>query len=274
MNNVFSLTSNKIEDPSPNEDSVIAQENILAVSDGAGGCGIFAKEWSQYLLEKLPEQPFGAFSFFQTWTDTIWEEYYIQRQEKMENYDCFVKNKFDNEGSYATLAVAWLDKDSLSWACYGDSAIFIFDSITDSFRFMSQPSLIAYENNPLLINWKDMPKEKGYRYGTEQMQQNDIVIVASDALSCYITMSYYVYKEEKNIEECIISKGKLSSYAQQLVELSSEISSKNFYKDILLPLFSSNSDNFKEFLTTLYRKNMLLNDDYSIAIRKNKDTSL
>ena len=39
----------------PNEDAVIAKDSLIAVSDGAGGGGVFADQWSKYLVDKLPK---------------------------------------------------------------------------------------------------------------------------------------------------------------------------------------------------------------------------
>ena len=41
----------------PNEDAVIAKDHLIAVSDGAGGGGVFADKWSKYLVDHLPDKP-------------------------------------------------------------------------------------------------------------------------------------------------------------------------------------------------------------------------
>ena len=43
-----------------NEDAVIARKNVIAVSDGAGGGGLFADRWSHYLLKHLPAAPISS----------------------------------------------------------------------------------------------------------------------------------------------------------------------------------------------------------------------
>jgi hypothetical protein len=40
-----------------NEDAAIVKDNIIAISDGAGGGGVFADRWSRYLVNNLPEVP-------------------------------------------------------------------------------------------------------------------------------------------------------------------------------------------------------------------------
>lgn len=53
----------------------IAKESMIAVSDGAGGGGVFADLWSQYLVEHLPHEPITDYKTFDNWLDavsTIW----------------------------------------------------------------------------------------------------------------------------------------------------------------------------------------------------------
>ena len=45
----------KWNDHVANEDSFYSSDTCIAVSDGAGGCGLFADEWSHYLIEQLPK---------------------------------------------------------------------------------------------------------------------------------------------------------------------------------------------------------------------------
>ena len=51
------LSIGKLEEGCINEDAAIARDNMIAVSDGAGGGGLFAERWSRYLLDNLPESP-------------------------------------------------------------------------------------------------------------------------------------------------------------------------------------------------------------------------
>ena len=52
------------KDSNYNEDAVMAHDNVIAVSDGAGGGGLFADKWAQYLLAKLPTKPINYFISF------------------------------------------------------------------------------------------------------------------------------------------------------------------------------------------------------------------
>ena len=56
-----------------NEDAVIARDNLIAVSDGAGGGGLFAERWSAYLLSHLPATPINSAEELAFWIGEIWE---------------------------------------------------------------------------------------------------------------------------------------------------------------------------------------------------------
>lgn len=73
----------KWNDHVANEDSFFSSDTCIAVSDGAGGCGLFADEWSQYLIEQLPKnKPITSFTELDEWVDSIWESFYNEHEEK------------------------------------------------------------------------------------------------------------------------------------------------------------------------------------------------
>ena len=152
-----SFTTHKINDPSTNEDAVRCTPNFIAVSDGAGGCGIFAERWSQYLVDNLSACSFGGFEAFNQWIDSIWEPFYNEIESELDRYDKFVGNKFQKEGSYATLAVVWHTGLNINYCYYGDSSIFVFDTMQDKMLFMSAPISQPMINRPVLLIGKIYP---------------------------------------------------------------------------------------------------------------------
>ena len=90
-----------------NEDSAIATSNFIAVSDGAGGGGLFADRWSRYLVTKLPDAPIDDFQGLDKWIDGIWEPFYNECEEQAKIEGGLFLKKFYDEGSFATLVVVW-----------------------------------------------------------------------------------------------------------------------------------------------------------------------
>lgn len=122
----------KINDHVANEDSFFSSAQCIAVSDGAGGCGLFANEWSRYLIEHLPkDEPINSFQELDDWVDGIWEPFYNAHEVRAKAGDGILLNKFYNEGSCATIAAAWMTTDNLcQWMAYGDSVVFHYSRKT------------------------------------------------------------------------------------------------------------------------------------------------
>ena len=72
----------KSEEGIINEDAAIAREEVIALSDGAGGGGVFADKWSKYLVEHLPVEPITDYESFDKWLDGIWEPFYNEWEAK------------------------------------------------------------------------------------------------------------------------------------------------------------------------------------------------
>lgn len=96
------LSIGKPEEGCINEDAAIARSNMIAVSDGAGGGGLFAERWSKYLLDNLPESPILSAEELDLWIDGIWEPYYNQCEEDAKMLGSMSLNKFYDEGSFAS----------------------------------------------------------------------------------------------------------------------------------------------------------------------------
>lgn len=114
-----------------NEDATIAKDNVIAVSDGAGGGGIYADLWSKYMLDNLKDIPLKDFSDFNAWTAEIWETFYNECEERAKQKGGMVLQKFYDEGSLATIAAIWTEGDKCQWITYGDSVVFHYNSQTN-----------------------------------------------------------------------------------------------------------------------------------------------
>ena len=75
MKNIV-ITISKLEDSTINEDAIKATDSMIAVSDGAGGGGVYAERWSEYLVNHLPEIPIKSFEELDSWIEEIWEPFY------------------------------------------------------------------------------------------------------------------------------------------------------------------------------------------------------
>ena len=136
---------------------------LLAVADGAGGGGLYADLWAQYLIEHLPtEAGFANAEALDGWLSGIWEEFYNACERQAQQSGSFYLNKFYDEGSFSTLAALWrVSPQSYYWVAYGDSVAFHYSrrqgTLSHSFGALRDFSL-----PPHLINCKDELRPEGF----------------------------------------------------------------------------------------------------------------
>ncbi|MBO5024923.1 MAG: hypothetical protein J6C86_02120 [Bacteroidaceae bacterium] len=262
-----SISIGKFEQGCINEDAVMAHENIIAVSDGAGGGGLFAERWSHYLLEHLPSEPIKDADELDAWIEQIWEPFYNRCEEDAKLLGGLSLDKFYDEGSFATLAVVWkLSDKEYRWMRYGDSVAFHYNYSTHKLEH-SFGQLADFDNPPFLINCKDELNKEGFKSGVFKTDNHSVVFVASDALAHYILMMYKIANKELFAEELKTAESHHSKN-ENYIKVAMSMPTINFEKDVLGKLINGicHSLNFHRHLKSLIRKGLLAHDDYSFAI--------
>lgn len=256
------ITLAKFEEGIINEDAAIAKKEVIAVSDGAGGGGVFADLWSKYLVEHLPEKPIKNYKAFDKWIDGIWEPFYNECEEKAKAEGGMFLNKFYDEGSFATLVAVWKNGQ---WVSYGDSVAFCYNRKTKELQY-SFTRLADFNNPPYLINCKDPLDDNGFRSGKFKIDKDYIVFAASDTLAHYILMMYKVAYSEKyaeELQEAINTQTKNSNY----IKTATGLKEVDFEKNVITKLSNcTNEENFKRHIQSLKRKGLIGHDDYSLVI--------
>lgn len=264
MRNYYTRFTHKFEKNVLNEDAAIAKKNVIAVSDGAGGGGVFAERWSKYLLKKLPSSPISLFKELDAWVDIIWEPFYNECETDAKKRGGLFLEKFYDEGSFATLAAAWKTGDAeWKWMTYGDSVVFCYDKDSDNLNYL--PIRLAdFNKPPYLISDKDPLKEDGFKHGCFNVTKNSVVFAATDTLSHYILMMYELSKKngyEEEIKEALAAKTKNSNYIETALNMQFS------FPEVLKQLLDCNTD-FKTKLRRLERQGLLGHDDFSITVHE------
>lgn len=245
----------------PNEDAVIAKEDLIAVSDGAGGGGVFADRWSKYLVEHLPDKPIKTFNAFDKWIDGIWEPFYNDCEGKAQREGGMLLNKFYEEGSFATLVAVWKTGE---WISYGDSVAFCYHRNTGILDH-TFTKLADFNNPPYLINCKDLLNRKGFRHGKFEIGDDSMVFAASDTLAHYILMMFEVsYKDRfgEELLEAIDAQTKNSNF----IKTAMSVDVLDFEKDVIQKLQNCNHGFLlANHIKGLKKKGLIGHDDYSIA---------
>ena len=247
-----------------NEDAVIARPGVIAVADGAGGGGMFAERWSQYLLDHLPETPLASFEELDSWIDGIWEPFYNECELRAKGMGGMVLGKFYEEGSFATLAAIWRQGGRARWVTYGDSVAFCYDRLNGTLQF-SLERLSEFNEAPYLVSCKDPLLREGFACGEFESCGDKVCIVASDALAHYVLMMYMVSKKEEFHEQlaCAMkAHGKNATFVKSAMSLP-QVDFDAIIKKLLNCV--GNSLNFARHLARIRAEHLLAVDDYSLA---------
>lgn len=239
------------------DSSLLYNEEFIAVSDGAGGGGVFADKWSQCLVNNVPSAPITTFEEFSAWMEKIWNPFYDEYEKVAQEQGGMLLNKFYDEGSFATLVVAWKsESNKIKWIAYGDSVVFCYDRKSGELKH-SFTSLSDFAKPPYLLNWKDEPPKEGFSAGEFEISKSANVFACSDALSHYILMMYAVANgievpETDNKNSDIVSLAKTMKV--------------DFKRDVLDPLLKSLKYNtLDSYCTQKYQQGLLALDDYTLV---------
>ncbi|NQX38836.1 Serine/threonine protein phosphatase PrpC [Pedobacter steynii] len=185
------------ENESENEDAIFycgASPDFLkaAISDGAGGAGIFCGDWARHLVNNQPDKPFLSKDKAEEWFLGVSKNFYDSKVTQLDASDAFIVEKFHNDGSYATLVLIWWDtlRAELYYWGHGDSTLFLFEKNGDR----SIPKLIfpigeqsSLNDPPKLFNWN---KKLDQRIQVEKkiLKSDDQLILTTDSISRWLIL--------------------------------------------------------------------------------------
>ena len=248
------------------EDAVLARNGLIAVSDGAGGGGVFADHWAKYLVSNLPEVPICSFPDFDAWIDGIWESFYNEHEILAKQEGGMFLDKFYDEGSFATLVAVWKESEKeCRWMSYGDSVAFCYDRNNGELQH-SFTRLVDFNRPPYLINCKDPLDEKGFRSGKFDINSDCVVFAASDTLAHYILMMYEVANRERFIEE-LQEATEAQTKNSNFIKTAMAIDGLDFEKDVICKLLNCSTwPILQRHIKGLKKKGLIGHDDYSLVI--------
>lgn len=173
-----------------NEDSycVDSQTGVWCVADGAGGTGLYAGQWARFLVEQIPDKPFGDFSALAHWLDERWATFFAEFQPQAATH-YLTERKFMDEGSGATLATLHQRADTLHWMVYGDAVMLCFNNLSEKLH-VAKPGLAQFETAPYLLNWNSAPQPNGFACGQWLHEPGNSYALLSDTLGQFVLMAH------------------------------------------------------------------------------------
>lgn len=260
-----------------NEDAIAYVEERLfdkiAVSDGAGGAGIYCKTWANYLVKNQPDMAFESKIKADEWFLSLSESFYNENIESINKLDPFILEKFINEGSYATLFFAWWNNETniLKYIGIGDTTLFVFRKVREIYH----PILISPINDqnslddfPKLLNWN---KELNYDLSTLEigLKSDDILIICTDSITRWIIYQLIILVPVEM--QVLLSESIIKNINKNKLE---DIKFSNKYKNVseLLLKLEDTLDRglefFKKVLDKQIKLNLLEKDDFTIVFKR------
>lgn len=240
----------------------------IALSDGAGGMGLFAADWSNQLVNNLPQNPFKKVEELSNWIESFWEQFYDRHNEKAKKLGSDYQNKFSQEGSAATLVGLWQNENRFDCVTYGDSCLSIFSKNENHFEMFPYNKPTDFLNYPFLINVQEECVKEGFLSGNFDIKKDkiDFIILSSDALSLYILMKVWQFEKPNEFLELTKQTNKIAELANKINELEKPISTTDFLENLW-----DNLETKKKFEKWCYEKydlGVLESDDYTCIIVK------
>jgi hypothetical protein len=260
-------------DETENQDALCVDQDSspvkLAMSDGAGGIGIYCKEWAEHLVKNQPKNPITNQEEALCWFNDLSKDFFNGLKNSLPIQSNFVSEKFYTEGSFATLLYVWYDEYTISYSGIGDTCLFYFKKIGTSYQ-IQLIAPIGKQNflteDPNLVNWKlsleNLIVSESFHY-----TPGDCIILCTDSLSRRII--YQLMLLDRDSTEKCLSTNIINSYNRDFLEhlrINKQLNDTSDFINYLKVLFSKPIKNYSKHLKYWIKRNELEKDDYSIII--------
>lgn len=191
-----SATVSKYFDQAENEDFIYNARNddgyfLWVVCDGAGGSGVFCKEWAEFIATNIPLNPETLKNTYETWLVEISEKFYKTILTKKDLSDLILNKKVHRDGSNSTMSAVWLNQidNTIYFSSVGDSCIFYFESKNGVVTLKAVSPYNTFSEiespSPMLLNW-NAPFPLDLDLIPNHIEKDFSVVIASDSLARWI----------------------------------------------------------------------------------------
>lgn len=261
-----------------NEDSILMnisgdQYSRFVICDGAGGAGVFSRDWANFLCNSIPEKPETISIKPNDWFLKTAESFHDTVIINKDLSDLFLNKKVYSDGSYSTLCICWIDpsESKIFYAGLGDTILFIFCKRENDYELKDMFPLEKdkqFKQNPDLINWInplgiELPIREYY------LNSKFIIVIASDSLANWIILNLHLV-DPTVLSFAGVSQGYLNSLSQGEVLIYKEAITRGTgvkpIKSLLefLSEMSSSELCFEESMKLLFENGEVEIDDYSL----------
>jgi hypothetical protein len=271
----FSISKLEGEHSNRNQDFCAEKDGHFALSDGAGGYGFYASEWSEHLVKKALERttPFETKEAFINWFNELRQPFY-QEYERIAESESAANSQYTNwleaykeEGSAATfISVKRVSETEVEVLAFGDSLAIQLNA-TFSCLNRTISALYQFTQNPdLLCSNEALTTPERVYLERWEVSPTDTLLVSSDSLGQLILMLVLFLGKEKPDAAEELKKVKSSPYP--LGNFLDEIEKIEDPASVLERLVALEDEAaFSAFCKEYLEAKMLQMDDYSLIVK-------
>lgn len=260
------------------ETKSVENHSVFVLCDGAGGSGVFSKEWAEYLAKSIPLKS-EEFEIENVYTfNKICKSFYEEVLDKQDLSDLFLNKKLHRDGSYSTLSICWIDELSkeITISSIGDSCCFYFEKeLEGGFKLKKLTSINeqdSFFSQPHLVNWNHTTPPK-FLKEKFMLSGSFVVIMASDSLAKWIISCIYILQNdffnEKNFNTLFLKSLEDLRFKNTLDLIKKKIDPKTYSLNNLIRNICDLAREKNIFETEMkgkFNDNELEIDDYSLLI--------
>jgi hypothetical protein len=252
-----------------------SDENFFSwvLCDGAGGVGVFCKEWAEFLASAMPNNPAEFGIDTRKWFENTSKKFHEAIILKSDLTDLILNRKVYQDGSYSTLTACWFDKiaNEFFYTSVGDSCVFLFEENKNGIELKllssinDQDEIDSYRN---LLNWNDELR-KELPFNSFEIINRFICVMASDSLAKWILLNIAII-DFSSLVDLGLNQNFLKSLNNQNIEFKkSQMKMNHDFKTInnllnYLKLISSTEDEYIRNMKLLHTNKEIEIDDYSL----------
>ncbi|CAN5666125.1 hypothetical protein BH10BAC2_BH10BAC2_02290 [soil metagenome] len=241
--------------------------------DGAGGVGVFSKEWAQHLANETLQMPDEFEKNSNEWFFKTSRSFHDTIILKKDLSDLMLSKKVYRDGSYSTFCACWLDLkgNKLFYSAIGDTYLFIFQNEGGNYKIKEVASVIdqqEFDENPKLLNW-NIELKLNLPFKSFDLKEEFVFLMVSDSLAKWIILNLFLI-DPIALPEIGFNQDYINSLSQEKYMVRKELinmgGGKKSFKELLLFLkeISSDKTKFKTSMEELYGNSEIEIDDYSL----------
>jgi hypothetical protein len=250
---------------------VLTEDKTFIISDGAGGVGVFADEWADFLVNGFNKNALADKNTFSNHLHSLKLLFYQQKEDFLDGTPSEFSDAFFMEGSAATFVAVSVNQKVKELDCWaiGDSCAMLYKTATNELIWNIE-GLKTFTYHPHLVNCADPSIDDNAIIETKwKYKSGDFLLLATDAIAQWLLIEYLTKKEEaiEVLNELLSQPYATANYINAIAN-SHDLGLP--FKNLVKHLWSilKKEQDFRDYAQNKMKRGHLAPDDYTLCMIK------